>query len=178
MKVEETFISGLKVIELNEFKDDRGSFVKVFNKDFFAENDLVTDFSESYFSISAKNVIRGMHFQVPPSDHVKIVYVNAGSILDVVLDIRKSSSTYGKFFTLEMDALDRKLLYIPKGCAHGFKSCENNSMVTYLQNTVYDPVSDRGINFNSFGMNWGVNVPIISERDNQFVDFDHYKSPF
>lgn len=178
MKVEETFISGLKVIELNEFKDDRGGFVKVFNKDLFAENDLVTDFSESYFSISSKDVIRGMHFQVPPSDHVKIVYVNTGSILDVVLDIRKSSSTYGKFFTLEMDTLNRKLLYIPKGCAHGFKSCENNTMVTYLQNSVYDPVSDLGIKFNSFGMNWGVNIPIISERDNQFVDLEHYKSPF
>ncbi|MDD3744180.1 MAG: dTDP-4-dehydrorhamnose 3,5-epimerase family protein [Lentimicrobiaceae bacterium] len=168
MRIEETFISGLKLIHLKEFKDQRGSFIKVFNEEFFKENGLETNFKESYYSISAKNVIRGMHFQVPPAEHTKLVYLNSGSILDVVLDLRKDSQTFGQYFSVELTVSNPVLIYIPIGCAHGFLSLEDNSMVTYLQTTCYHPTFDCGIRYDSFGYNWPVDNPIISQRDGGF----------
>jgi len=171
MKIENTFIEGLKLICLNEFKDLRGSFIKVFNQDFFAQNGLSTDFKESYYSISAKNVLRGMHFQIPPADHTKLVYLNQGKIVDVVLDIRKNSSTYGQYFSIEITDESPVLIYIPVGCAHGFLSLEDHTMVTYMQTSCYDSNCDKGINYKSFGMDWEIDNPIISARDSGFPDF-------
>lgn len=178
MRIEQTFISGLKLIHLKEFKDQRGSFIKVFNEEFFKENGLETNFEESYYSISAKNVIRGMHFQVPPAEHTKLVYLNSGSILDVVLDLRKSSQTFGQYFSAELTVSDPVLIYIPIGCAHGFLSLEANSMVTYLQTTCYHPISDSGIRYDSFGYHWPSDNPIVSQRDAIFKSLDNYLSPF
>ncbi len=171
MEIENTFIQGLKLIHLNKFTDNRGSFIKVFNKDFFAENGLETNLKESYYSISARNIIRGMHFQIPPADHTKLVYVNGGAILDVILDIRKKSLTYGKYFKIKIDSDNPVLIYIPVGFAHGFLSLENNTIVTYLQTSVYKPQFDKGIKYNSFEMDWGIKKPIISERDLGFPEF-------
>jgi dTDP-4-dehydrorhamnose 3,5-epimerase/CDP-3, 6-dideoxy-D-glycero-D-glycero-4-hexulose-5-epimerase len=170
MEIEETFIPGLKLIHLKEFKDNRGSFIKVFNHDLFAENGLETNFKESYYSISAKNVIRGMHFQIPPAEHTKLVYLNQGKIIDVVLDIRKASPTFGKHFFIKLNQENPILIYIPIGCAHGFLSLEDNSMVTYLQSFCYNQKCDKGIKYNSFGMKWEIENPIISERDLSFPD--------
>ncbi len=171
MEIESTFIQGLKLIHLKKFKDQRGSFIKIFNSDFFKVNGLETAFKESYYSISSKNVIRGMHFQVPPEEHIKLVYLNAGRMLDVVLDIRKTSATYGQYFSIELNTETPVLLYIPVGCAHGFLSLEDNVMVTYLQTSCYNNICDKGIKYNSFGMDWKVWNPIISERDSNFPDF-------
>jgi len=171
MEIENTFISGLKLIHLKEFIDTRGSFIKVFNQDFFAENDLETNFKESYYSISAKNVIRGMHFQIPPAEHTKLVYLNKGKIIDVVLDIRKASPTYGQHFPIELNTEIPILVYIPIGCAHGFLSLEDNTMVTYMQTSCYNNACDEGIKYNSFGMKWGIENLIMSERDLSFPDF-------
>jgi len=178
MEIENTFISGLKLIHLNKFTDNRGCFLKVFNEGFFAENGLETNYKESYFSISHKDIIRGMHFQVPPGEHVKLIYLSQGKILDVILDIRSTSSTYGKYFTIELDSSNPILIYIPIGCAHGFLSLEENSILTYLQTSVYKIECDQGIKYDSFGMNWGVNNPIVSNRDVAFKDFDQFKTPF
>jgi dTDP-4-dehydrorhamnose 3,5-epimerase/CDP-3, 6-dideoxy-D-glycero-D-glycero-4-hexulose-5-epimerase len=178
MKIEDTFIEGLKIIRLNRFSDNRGSFIKVFNSNFFRENNLDTNLNESYFSVSRKDVIRGMHFQSPPFDHTKLVFVNKGSILDVAIDIRSKSATYGKFIKIELAINDPKLVYIPVGCAHGFLSLEEDTIVTYLQTSVYNNLYDCGIKYNSFGMEWGVENPIISGRDNMFVDLRDFKSPF
>lgn len=168
MIIEETFIQGLKLIHLKEFKDVRGGFIKVFNEEIFSENGLETNFKESYYSISAKNVIRGMHFQIPPSEHIKIVYLNQGSILDVILDIRKDSPTFGQYYKLNINTNIPILVYIPIGCAHGFLSLEDNTMVTYVQSTCYDNISDKGIKYDSFGLDWKTEKPILSERDLQF----------
>lgn len=178
MRIEDTFISGLKFIHLKDFKDQRGSFIKVFNEEFFKENGLETNFKESYYSISAKNVIRGMHFQVPPAEHTKLVYLNSGGILDVVLDLRKASETYGKFFSIELTVSNPVLIYIPIGCAHGFLSLEDNSMVTYLQTTCYHPSSDSGIRYDSFGFKWPSNAVIVSQRDKAFNALNNFSSPF
>lgn len=178
MKIEQTTIPDLKIIHLTEFNDLRGSFIKVFNKDFFEKNRLDTNFKESYYSISSKNVIRGMHFQNPPEEHAKLVYVNNGSINDVILDIRKNSPTFGVFYNVKLSSNNPKLIYIPVGCAHGFLSLEDCTMVTYLQTTCYDPVCDAGIKYNSFGMDWEISNPILSKRDISFLPFNQFISPF
>lgn len=178
MFIENTFIPGLKLIRLKEFKDNRGSFIKIFNEKFFAENGLETHFKESYYSISERNVIRGMHFQIPPFEHTKLVYLNQGTIIDVVLDIRRSSPTYGKYFSIELNTENPVLVYIPVGCAHGFRSLKDNTMVTYLQTSGYDSNSDAGIHFDSFTMDWRCKLPIVSTRDLAFPVLSQYISIF
>jgi dTDP-4-dehydrorhamnose 3,5-epimerase len=178
MEIEDTFISGLKIVHLNKYSDNRGSFLKVYNYEFFNENGLRTDFKESYFSISHKNVIRGMHFQVPPYEHVKLVYLSQGRILDVVLDIRKSSETYGKYFYRKISQEEQLLFYIPVGCCHGFLSLKDYSIVNYLQTSSYNKEGDSGIRWDSFGMPWDINHPIISQRDNSFLCLSDFINPF
>jgi dTDP-4-dehydrorhamnose 3,5-epimerase len=171
MKIEETNIPGLKLVHLKELKDNRGSFIKTFNFDFFTSQNLEVDFKESYYSISSKNVIRGMHFQVPPAEHTKLVYVNQGAIKDVILDIRHNSPAYGQYFSVSINTASPVLIYIPAGCAHGFLSLEENTMVTYLQTTCYNNDFDKGIKYDSFGMDWGISNPILSNRDLEFPGF-------
>jgi len=178
MEIESTFIDGLKLIHLDKFEDERGTFLKVFNLDIFNEKRLETDFRESYFSISNKNVIRGMHFQIPPAEHTKLVYLNHGNVLDVILDIRRASKTFGQYFTILLDSTNPIMMYIPIGCAHGFLSKEDNSIVSYIQSSVYDKDYDEGILWNSFGMEWGIESPIISKRDKSFIPFETFDTPF
>jgi dTDP-4-dehydrorhamnose 3,5-epimerase/CDP-3, 6-dideoxy-D-glycero-D-glycero-4-hexulose-5-epimerase len=178
MEIENTSIPGLKILHLSKFHDVRGTFLKIYNHDFFENNNLRSDFKESYFTISHKNVIRGMHFQNPPFDHVKLVYLIQGQIIDCVLDIRKESPVFGKFHSIELREDTPKLIYIPQGCAHGFESIRDNSVVTYLQTSVYNPDSDAGIHFNSFSMQWSSSQPVVSSRDQSFPNLSDFISPF
>ncbi|MFC4233170.1 dTDP-4-dehydrorhamnose 3,5-epimerase family protein [Parasediminibacterium paludis] len=179
MQFEETFIEGLYIIHLNKLSDNRGSFTKMLNEDFFKANRLRTDIKESYFSISHKNVIRGMHFQTPPAEHTKLVFVNTGSIQDVVVDLRKASNTFGQYFSISVSANEPKLIYLPEGFAHGFLSLEDNTIVSYMQTSVYNKSCDEGILWNSFGFDWfNVENPIISSRDLLFKPFSEFNSPF
>ncbi len=178
MKIIKTNLNGLFVIQSNVFADQRGVFIKTFHKKFFEDNGLESDFRESFFSISKKNVIRGMHFQLPPDDHVKLVYCAKGEILDVVVDIRKNSPTYGKFFSIDLTESNGKIMYIPKGFAHGFKSLTDNSVVVYMTTKEYSPENDAGIRWDSFGFNWKVENPIISQRDKSFLPLKEFNSPF
>ncbi|RXJ55307.1 dTDP-4-dehydrorhamnose 3,5-epimerase [Candidatus Marinarcus aquaticus] len=178
MKIVDTPIEGLKILEPRVFEDTRGKFVKTFNQDFFKQNGLDLEFKETYFSISHKDVIRGMHFQTPPYDHVKVVYVPYGKILDVVLDIRKESKTYGEYFSTELSCENAKVLIIPKGLAHGFKSLEDNTNVTYMQTTGYAPNNDEGILYDSFGFDWECENPQCSQRDLAFKSFGEFETPF
>jgi dTDP-4-dehydrorhamnose 3,5-epimerase len=118
-----------------------------------------------------------MHFQLPPNDHEKLIYVSEGKILDVILDIRKFSPTYGKFVFVELHQFGSSI-FIPKGCAHGFLSISKTATVTYNVTSVYNSESDSGILWNSFGFDWGVNYPIMSERDQSFVSLIDFNSPF
>lgn len=178
MKIIETPIEGLYILETINFQDIRGGFQKLYNFDFFKENNLDTDFKEFYYSVSQKDVIRGMHFQLPPFDHTKLVYVSKGKIKDVVLDIRKDSKTYGKYFSVELDDNKAQYLYIPKGLAHGFVSLEDGSIVNYAQTSCYSKEHDCGILYSSFGFDWGIENPIISGRDRTFEKLENFKSPF
>ena len=178
LRLIETKISGLKVLEPRVFEDARGKFIKTYNDAFFKEHGLDIEIKESYYSISHKDVLRGMHFQTPPNDHLKLVYVPYGKIIDVVLDIRNDSPTYGESFEIELSSENSKVLIIPKGLAHGFKSLEDNTNVTYMQTSGYAPECDAGIRFDSFGYDWELTNAKMSERDLGFEGFNSFESPF
>ncbi len=178
MKLLQTPIDGLKILEPNIFEDERGRFIKTYTESFFLSNGLNIAIKESYYSLSHEDVIRGMHFQTPPFDHIKIVYVPCGKIIDVVLDLRKNSPSYGDFFNIELSDTNGKILIIPKGLAHGFKSLQNSTNVTYMQTSCYAPHNDYGIHYDSFGFDWETDNPKLSDRDGSFETFETFNSPF
>lgn len=178
LRIIDTSIPGLFVIQAKKFEDERGLFLKVFEEELFKELELETNFVEDFFSISKKNVIRGLHFQVPPMDHVKLVYCSFGKILDLVVDLRIGSLTYGKYQTFELSPESGFVLYIPKGIAHGFLTLSDIAVVNYKVSTKYSPEHDTGILWSSIGFDWPVNRPIVSKRDNSFPTLHEYKSPF
>jgi dTDP-4-dehydrorhamnose 3,5-epimerase/CDP-3, 6-dideoxy-D-glycero-D-glycero-4-hexulose-5-epimerase len=173
-----TPIAGLLLLSNTLFCDVRGHFKKVFSRDMFTALSLDTDFAELYYSINKKDVIRGMHFQTPPMDHVKLVYVIAGKIHDVCLDLRHNSKTFGKYFDCLLSGDDTRYLHIPKGIAHGFASLEDNTIVHYAQTTCYAQAHDRGIKYDSFGFNWNIQNPIVSDRDKSFPNFADFHTEF
>jgi len=178
MEFIKTNIPGLFLIKPNTYEDSRGTLLKTFHYNIFRREGLECDFKESFFSVSYKNVIRGMHFQFPPYDHAKLIYVIQGSIIDVSLDIRKGSPTYGMYFAEKINYKNKFMIYIPRGCAHGYLSLENNATLIYMQTSIYVPEFNSGIRYDSFGMNWDVSVPIISKRDREFVPFNKFEAPF
>lgn len=178
MKFAKTDLEGVYIIEPKVIGDSRGQFVKTFHEQTFNAHGLRSDFRESFYSTSPKNVIRGMHFQIPPQDHAKLVYVVAGKILDVVLDIRKNSPTYGKNVSVELSDDNKKSIYIPSGFAHGFCVLSDEATVVYMQTTMHSPRHDTGIRWDSFGMDWGIKSPIMSQRDREFSTLKEFESPF
>src|ERR1035437_8695910 len=128
----ETNLPGVAVIKPRVFEDERGGFVKTYHAGLFRDMGLELEPKEEFFSISRKGVIRGMHFQMPPSAHAKLVYCIAGRILDVVLDLRRSSGCYGSVFCSEISGVNREMVFIPAGCAHGFLALEDGTTTAYL----------------------------------------------
>ena len=159
-------------------QDERGTFVKTFHAEKFSALGLPIDWREEYYSSSRKGVIRGMHFQTPPHEHEKIVYCMQGQVLDVVMDMRKASPTYGKHFSVKLDAARGHGLMITKGMAHGFLALTEDVLMAYKVTTVYAPENDAGIRWDSFGFDWGVDQPIVSSRDYAHPKFSEFNSPF
>ena len=159
-------------------EDDRGTFVKTFHEERFAELGLPINWREEYYSRSRKGVLRGMHFQTPPHDHEKLVYCMQGRVLDVVVDLRKASPTFRKHIAIELNEALGNGLMIPKGMAHGFLALSGDVLIAYKVTTVYAPSNDKGILWNSFGATWGVTQPIISLRDAAHPSFSDFVSPF
>jgi dTDP-4-dehydrorhamnose 3,5-epimerase/CDP-3, 6-dideoxy-D-glycero-D-glycero-4-hexulose-5-epimerase len=180
IEIQKTPIDGLLILSNQIFYDERGSFKKLFSKDMFDDLSLESGFTELYYSVNKKNIIRGMHFQVPPMDHVKMVYVIQGAILDVCLDLRHRSITFGKCFSCTLSGKDSNYLYIPKGIAHGFASLDDNAIVHYAQTSCYSKNHDCGIKYDSFGFNWNITNPVVSQRDSAFPDFVDFikENPF
>lgn len=171
-------IKDLQILSLPHFTDLRGSFTKVFHEDSLRERGIDFTLRESYYSFSAKGVIRGMHFQTPPAQHAKIVFCPVGEILDVVLDIRTDSPTFGQHFSQILSAQNHLALYIPEGCAHGFRALSEGAMTFYLVSSVHNPDHDKGIRWDSFGFDWGVPDSILSDRDKGFPTLEAFRSPF
>ncbi len=178
MEIIKTPFEGLMVLQTVNFQDNRGGFQKLFNYDFFEENGLDCDFKEFYYSVNKANVVRGMHFQTPPFDHTKVVYVSKGQIKDVVVDIRKNSKTYGKCFSVVLDDQKGQYLYIPRGFAHGFVSLEDGSIVNYAQTSCYSREHDCGVDAMSVCYDLGVKNPIRSGRDLTFEKLSEFDTPF
>lgn len=177
MLVEETGFEGLKVLRNFVSHDNRGTFVKTLNKGQFEQAGLLFEVYESYYSVSGQDVLRGMHFQLPPHAHEKLVYTTQGHILDVVVDLRVTSATYQQVFSLTLEA-HTQALFIPQGFAHGFLTLSPTATVVYSVATGYEPSADAGIRWDSLNFAWPVGQPILSERDRVFPTLADFVSPF
>lgn len=174
-------LPGVKILRPFVHEDSRGNFVKPFHEGQLALYDISISVREEFFSTSSRGVIRGMHFQTPPHAHQKIIYCITGRILDVVLDLRKNSITYGQFATFELSAMNRHIVHIPVGFAHGFTALESDSCLIYKTDAVHSPECDQGIRWNSFGFEWpdlGISQTEMSIRDLNHPLFSDFESPF
>ena len=179
MQIENTPIKDLLLLSPKVFKDKRGYFMESFNNKIWFEK-LHTNFVQDNESLSDKNVLRGMHFQKPPFAQAKLVRVIRGSVLDVAVDLRTTSKTYGHHFKTILSAENKKQLFIPAGFAHGFLCLENNTIFAYKCSQYYDAVSEDLISWNDadLGIDWGIEKPMMSERDAKASDFKNFRSPF
>lgn len=159
-------------------KDVRGQFVKVFQDEIFLNLGLDTHYVEEFYSVSYQNVIRGLHFQLPPFEHVKLVYCVQGHIQDVIVDLRIGSPSYGQFCIIELSQQKGNMLYIPSGCAHGFCVLSDCATLVYKVSSKYSAEHDAGILWNSLNIPWHTNKPCLSARDQLFPGFDDFSSPF
>ncbi len=175
MKFIQSHIPGCIVIEGNIIGDNRGTFIKNFNYDIFLDNNIDVNFYESYFSRSHKSVIRGMHYQNPPHEISKLIFCSEGEVIDVFLDLRKNSKTFGNFDSIKLSRENGKHVYLPKGIAHGFQVLSDSATIHYLQSGAYIKESESGILWDSFSMNWPIKNPIISNRDSKFMTFEEYR---
>lgn len=173
-------LPGVKILRPFVFEDARGCFVKPFHEGQLAAHGISLPVREEFFSTSAANVLRGMHFQHPPQAHQKLVYCIQGRVLDVLLDLRKDSPTFGQSCGFELSAANRHIVHIPVGLAHGFLSMQDGSCLVYKTDAVHAPDSDAGIKWDSFGYNWPLNglSPEISKRDAAHPPFSDFDSPF
>jgi len=178
MKKIKTILSGCFELEPFIFEDKRGKLVKTFHSDTFASLGLETNFREEYYSVSEKNTLRGLHFQLPPDDHVKCVTCLFGKIFDVVVDLRKDSATYMKSFSIILDADRGNMLYIPKGFAHGFQVLSDTAIFLNRTTTVYSAKYECGIRWDSCGIKWPGSDPVLSIKDKQLITLNDFKSPF
>lgn len=174
----ESAVKGCFEIQYPVASDHRGNFVKVFNTTLFTDLGFETEFPETFYSVSGARVLRGMHFQRPPADHAKLVYCTSGSILDVALDLRVGSPSYGSYASFELHAETHTAVYLPRGVAHGFYVLDGPATMVYHVSTEYSPADDAGISWDSFGFPWPDTDPILSKRDSAFEAFGEFKTPF
>lgn len=178
MQFEESAIKGCFKISPDIRRDDRGFFVKTLHKDLYKEYGLHYDFIEEYYSSSKKGVLRGMHFQLPPHHHAKLVYCISGQVMDVVIDLRKKSPTYGQHAVFDLNSETANIIYMPPGLAHGFYTLSDDAMLIYKVTTVYAPEHDSGIRWDSADIPWPNKKPLLSPRDEGFKTLEEFNSPF
>lgn len=178
MEIRPTTIPGCFELVPRVMRDERGSFTKVFHQQAFRAAGLRTDFAEEYYSWSKRGVLRGLHFQTPPHEHAKLVYCPQGRVMDVALDLRRGSPTYGQHCTLQLDGDSGNMLYLPAGLAHGFYTLSEQALMVYKVTSVYAPDSDAGILWDSAHIAWPDRQPVTSLRDRGFPALDAFDSPF
>lgn len=168
MIVEKTPIDGLLILKPDVFEDERGYFFESYNHDVFLKHGLDLHFVQDNESMSRKGVLRGLHFQNPPYAQGKLVRVIRGSVMDVAVDIRKGSPTYGKWNSVLLSSANKWMYWIPGGFAHGFVTLEDNTVFFYKCTNVYNKESEGCIRWNDpdLNINWGINDPVVSGRDN------------
>lgn len=167
----QTGIQGLIIFEPRVFEDSRGYFFESYSRNLFKENGIDVDFVQDNQSSSSYGVIRGLHYQLPPKAQSKLVRVLNGRILDVVVDIRTGSSTYGQVYSIELSAENKKQLFVPKGFAHGFSVLSDRAEVLYKCDEFYSKESERGLMYNDSILNIDWKIPegseIVSDKDQQ-----------
>ena len=181
MAIHPTKFKGLLVIEAQRFTDERGSFQEVFSEaKFRVLTGLNISFVQDNESVSVKDVIRGMHFQVPPKGQAKLVRVSRGRVLDVVVDLRRNEPTFGQHYKQVLSAENGLQLFIPEGFAHGFHVMEDNTIFSYKCSNYYDPSCEQSLRWNDpdFNIQWDCRNPIVSERDTKASSFADFTSPF
>ena len=180
MKFSKTEIEGLVIIEPNVFEDDRGHFFESYNKNEFVENGINIDFVQDNQSFSQKGVLRGLHFQNLPFAQAKLIRVITGSVLDVAVDIRKNSPTYGQHQNIILSGKNKKMFFIPEGFAHGFLTLEDNTIFSYKCSNFYNTPSEDSILWNDklLNINWDIDSPLLSEKDKIAQNFNNFISPF
>lgn len=180
MRASKIYIDGIIIFEPEIYKDERGLFFESFNYKFY-DKFIKSHFVQDNHSISKKGVVRGLHFQTPPYSQAKLVRCVSGAVLDVVVDLRKKSKTYGKFFSIKLSSENFKQIFIPKGFAHGFQSLCDNVILNYKVDNYYNSKFDSGILWNDSDLliDWDYKIdPILSKKDLELISFKNLKSPF
>ena len=180
MNITKTDIQGLIIIEPQIFKDSRGCFFESWNAKKFKQLGISEDFVQDNQSVSSKGVLRGLHFQNPPYAQAKLVRVIKGSVLDVAVDLRKNSPTYGKHVSVILSEQNNKSFFIPKGFAHGFLSLEDNTVFNYKCSDYYNKESEGSLLWNDedLKIDWHIDNPLVSEKDLQADLFKNFKTKF
>ena len=178
--IEETGIEGLVVVKPRVFRDPRGFFMETFRSDTFEKLGLPVQFLQDNLSKSSKGIVRGLHFQAPPFDQGKLVTALVGTVLDVVVDIRKNSPTYGESRSFLLSDEDPGFVYVPSGFAHGFSVLSEIALFHYKCTNVYDKASEGGILWNDpdLGIDWQVETALISDKDKELPLFKNFTTPF
>lgn len=180
MQIIKTEIEDLIIINPEVFEDERGYFFESWNKESFKKNGIDVDFLQDNQSFSSKGVIRGLHFQNPPFEQGKLVRVITGSVLDVAVDIRKKSPTYGKYIAVELTEKNKTMFWIPPGFAHGFSTLENNTILSYKCSGIYNKEAEDALLWNdpTLNIDWKISEPIISSKDKNSKKFISFKTLF
>ena len=180
MEIVKTPLEGLLVIKPKIFTDDRGHFFESWSKVAFEKEGLDINFVQDNQSLSAKGVLRGLHFQNPPFAQGKLVSVIIGVVMDVAVDIRKSSTTFGQHFSVVLSGENKTSLWIPPGFAHGFITLKDNTIFTYKCTEAYDKESEGSILWNDKDLNidWGMENPIVSGKDAESPTFAKLSTQF
>ncbi|MGO9599615.1 MAG: dTDP-4-dehydrorhamnose 3,5-epimerase [Isosphaeraceae bacterium] len=175
MRFTEASIPGAYLIDLEKRGDDRGFFARAFCEQEFASHQLVSQFVQVNNSLSAhKGTLRGMHYQLPPKAETKLVRCIRGSLYDLILDLRPGSPSFGRSFGAELSADNRRMMYVPKGFAHGFITLEENTEAFYFVDEFYAPDRERGLRWNdpAFQLSWPIAPVVLSDKDAGQRDFD------
>ncbi len=180
MEIRETKLSGLIILEPKVFGDERGSFMETYNRETFARLGLDMTFVQDNESVSAKGVLRGIHFQRPPFAQGKLVRVVSGRALDYAVDLRRNSPTYGQYACVELSGRNKRMMYLPEGFAHAFLSLEDDTVFNYKCTNFYNKQSEDGLLWSDkdLGIEWPVDNPILSEKDLKLGLFKDFVSPF
>lgn len=178
LELKKTLIPGCYELQPRVLSDARGAFVKTFNRDWFVQLGLCDDWAEQYYSVSGPRVLRGLHFQLPPYDHAKLVYCIVGRVLDVVVDIRKQSPTYGKAVQIDLTAGKGNMVYLAPGLAHGFCTFDESATLVYNLTSQYEPACDAGLRWDSAGISWPEGEYLLSDRDRDLPGLAEFDTPF
>ena len=179
MEVNTLAIEGLLLFTPKRFSDDRGYFMETFQEERYSTH-IAEPFVQDNLSHSNRGVLRGLHLQLTPKAQGKLVQVLQGSVLDVALDLRAKSVTYGQYVSVELSALNGHQLYIPPGFAHGFQALEDNTIFSYKCTEYYSSQDEVTIRWNDpeLHIKWPLNPPVVSSKDEQGVKFSSFQSPF